>query len=97
MTYYHITFTHPPDICPGEPNSDPEKINAFAKIYDKSKENNVKVHYFVANPTEHKMFLLLETTDYINIEKTIGHTKKIGSISITPVVDFDTMKELNSQ
>ena len=35
MTYYHITFTHPPDICPGEPNSDPEKINAFAKIYDK--------------------------------------------------------------
>ena len=45
----------------GEPNSDPEKINAFKK-YDKSKENNVKVHYFVANPTEHKMFLLLETT-----------------------------------
>ena len=31
MTYYHITFTHPPDICPGEPNSDPEKINALQK------------------------------------------------------------------
>jgi len=96
MSYFHITYTHTPEVCPGEPNSDPEKINALAKIYDNSKENNVKLHFFVANPTEHKMYLLLETDEYINIEKTIGHTKKLGSISITPVVDFQTMKELNS-
>ncbi len=97
MSYYHITYTHTPEICPGEPNSNPEKMNAWAKIYDKSKENNVKVHYFFANPTEHKMFLLLEAIDYIDVEKTIGQTKKLGSISITPVIDFRIAKELNSQ
>mgnify|MGYP001186499954 CR=1 FL=1 len=45
MSYFHITYTHTPEVCPGEPNSDPEKINALAKIYDNSKENNVKLPF----------------------------------------------------
>ena len=49
------------------------------------------------NPTEHKIFMLLEAKDYLDIEKTIGQCKKTGVFSITPVIDWSVGSKLNEE
>ena len=52
-----------------------------------AEEQNVEIKFFKVNPTEHIFFILLETDDYSNIEKTIGQCKKTGDFRVTPVME----------
>ena len=62
-------------------------MSLWQQIGRKAKENNVDIKFFKMNPTEHVSFILLEATDYADVEKTIGQCKKTGEFTITPVID----------
>jgi len=62
-------------------------MSLWQQIGKKAKENNVDIKFFKMNPSEHVSFILLEATDYADVEKTIGQCKKTGEFTITPVID----------
>ena len=87
MALYHITHSHSAENCFGPPNQDDEMMSLWKQIGPNAKENDVDIKFFKVNPSEHVFFLLLESEDYSNIEKTIGQCKKTGDFTITPVID----------
>ena len=97
MPHYHVTFTHSLENCMGVPNPDKEAMELWKQIEPNASDNNVKIEFFKMNPTEHKIFMLLEAKDYLDIEKTIGQCKKTGVFSITPVIDWSVGSKLNEE
>ncbi len=95
MTHFHITYEHSPENCMGIPNPDKASMELWKQIEPNAKKNNVKIEFFKMNPTEHKIFMLLEADNYVDIEKTIGQCKKTGVFSITPVIDWSVGSKLN--
>jgi hypothetical protein len=87
LTTYHITHSHTYENCYGPPQQDEETMSLWQQIGKKAKENNVDIKFFKMNPSEHVSFILLEATDYADVEKTIGQCKKTGEFTITPVID----------
>ena len=87
MATYHITVSHSAENCFGPPNEDNEIMSLWKQVGTNAKENNVDIKFFKVNPSEHVFFILLESDDYANIEKTIGQCKKTGDFTITPVID----------
>jgi hypothetical protein len=84
---YHITVSHSAENCFGPPNEDNEIMSLWKQVGTNAKENNVDIKFFKVNPSEHIFFILLESDDYSNIEKTIGQCKKTADFTITPVID----------
>ena len=87
MGTYHITVSHSAENCFGPPNEDNEIMSLWKQVGTNAKENNVDIKFFKVNPSEHIFFILLESDDYSNIEKTIGQCKKTADFTITPVID----------
>ena len=87
MGTYHIIHRHTPENCYGPPNENDALMDLWRQVKVNAIENNVDIKYFKANPTEHIFFILLETSDYSNNEKTIGQCKKTGEFTITPVME----------
>ncbi len=87
MPGYHVIHTHDADNCFGAPNANEEIRDLWAQIKTNAEENNVKIQYFKVNPSEHIFFMLFESEDYSNVERTIGQCKKTGNFTVTPVID----------
>ncbi len=62
-------------------------MDLWRQIPSLANENNVTIHFFKVNPTEHIFFLLVEADDYSQIENTIGQCKKLGDFAVTPVIE----------
>jgi len=84
LSTYHITHTHSSENCF---SGNDEIMSLWKQIENNAQNNNVEIKFFKVNPTEHIFFILLETDDYSNIEKTIGQCKKTADFTITPVID----------
>ena len=84
LTTYHITHTHSSENCF---SGNDEIMSLWKQIENNAQNNNVEINFFKVNPTEHIFFILLETDDYSNIEKTIGQCKKTGDFRVTPVME----------
>jgi len=94
LSTYHITHTHSSENCF---SGNDEIMSLWKQIENNAQNNNVEIKFFKVNPTEHIFFILLETDDYSNIEKTIGQCKKTGVFSITPVIDWSVGSKLNEE
>ncbi|MBU93476.1 MAG: hypothetical protein CL723_02660 [Chloroflexi bacterium] len=81
---YHITHTHSSE---NYFSGNDEIMSLWKQIENNAQNNNVEIKFFKVNPTEHIFFILLETDDYSNIEKTIGQCKKTGDFRVTPVME----------
>ncbi len=91
---FHITHTHPPELCPAR---DPKLVRmTWGKALKSVKEVGIELKAAYGDTPAHTLYLIVESDTVEKIEKFLFPVFSIGTAKVSPVTDaMETVKRFS--